>query len=93
MATLTCGHESPAKFKITVCEYWICVDRTVICRSIVTRCAGDWTRKVDEGPLAFGLCGLTLIGFWRPGGKGGTVISFSTVSIQKVAGMNLNAGH
>ncbi len=45
VATETCGHERPLKFKITVCEYWICVVRIVIGwgRGIGT---GGWTMKV-----------------------------------------------
>ena len=34
MATNTCGQVRPAKLSITTCEYWICLENTVMGRGV-----------------------------------------------------------
>ena len=54
VATDTCGQERPAKFKVTVCEYWICSPGTVIAVGFVGSVGGGVMAKTGVGatPLA-----------------------------------------
>jgi hypothetical protein len=47
VATETCGQARPLKFRITVWEYWICVEVTAIRRACVIGTGGSM-RKVGE---------------------------------------------
>src|SRR5215469_4768969 len=83
VATETCGQVRVLKFKRTCCEYWICVDLTVIRRAAVIS-IGGCTRNFGTG------CPASPVSAWIvnggcPGLWTGTTMTCSTVSIQNVA--------
>ncbi len=83
MATDTCGQVRPAKLSITTCEYWICLENTVMGRGAGIG-IGGLTRKVGTTCPGSVLSALSVRG-GSPGWKIGTMMVCSTVSIQKVA--------
>jgi len=83
VATDWCGHERPAKLRITLCEYWIWVETTLMFVGRLISCGGVTTNWIagmlgcmDGADIFSGLC---------PGLKTGTSMVCCTVSIQKVA--------
>lgn len=83
VATETCGHVSGPKFRKTCCEYWICVDLTLIVIGLVISACG-WTWNFGTGCPAPPPSAWITSGGW-PGVKIGMMIMCSTVSIQNVA--------
>src|SRR5258707_10402241 len=83
VATETCGQRRPLKFRMTCCEYWICVAVAMIERGAVIA-TGGFTRNSGTGCPAAPACPGMISGGW-PGSKTGTSTVYSTVSTQNVA--------
>src|SRR5207248_9583404 len=83
VATDTCGQVRGAKFKKTVCEYWIWVMWILMGRGLGIG-NGGCSRNVGKGSDGGPGSPSMLIG-GAPASKGGTMMIISTVSIQKVA--------
>ena len=83
VATETCGQVRPAKFRNTDCEYWICVDVTMISMGAGMSCGGS-TRKTGASCPGLAVGGVILTGA-SPRFKIGMRSLCCTVSIQNVA--------
>ena len=86
VATLTCGQVRPAKFRLTICEYWIWIPGTRIFFGSEGSFGGDVMANTGVGACD----SLGIVGFNSrvPGAVSrGTFTSYATVSIQNLAVM------
>jgi hypothetical protein len=83
VATLTCGQVSPAKFRLTICEYWIWIPGTRIFFGSEGSFRGDVMANTGVGACeSIGIVGLSNS---VPGVVSlGTLTSYATVSIQNL---------
>jgi hypothetical protein len=83
VATLTCGQVSPAKFRFTICEYWIWIPGTRIFFGSEGSFRGDVMANTGVGACeSIGIVGLSNS---VPGVVSlGTLTSYATVSIQNL---------